>query len=130
MKILIHLLIAMTLYTSCQKAKSNETVSLVAENKLNVSYGKDSAQRMDIYLPAGRSAATTPCIVLIHGGGWSSGDKTDLQSYIDTFKKRLPGYAIFNLNYRLASANHIFPAQELDIKAAVDHILTNAGHYG
>jgi acetyl esterase/lipase len=130
MKILIHLVLFMTLFTSCQKAESNEPVTLIAKNKLNVSYGNDSAQRMDIYLPAGRSAATTPSIILIHGGGWNSGDKSDFKSYIDTFKKRLPEYAIFNLNYRLATTNTIFPSQEMDVKAAMEHIVTHAADYG
>lgn len=130
MKAIIYLLLSMTLYTSCQQVQSKTLPTSVAENKLNVSYGKDTAQRMDIYLPAGRSAMSTPSIVLIHGGGWNSGDKADFQVYLDTFKKRLPGYAIFNLNYRLVSSEHLFPAQEMDVKAAMDHIVQNAEYYG
>ena len=120
----------MTLYTSCQQVQSKALPTSVAESKRNISYGKDTAQRMDIYLPAGRSAMSTPSIVLIHGGGWNSGDKSDFQVYIDTFKKRLPEYAIFNLNYRLVSSDHLFPTQEMDVKAAMEHIVQNADYYG
>jgi acetyl esterase/lipase len=130
MKAIIYLLVSMTLYTSCQQVQSKALPTSVAENKLNVSYGEDSAQRMDIYLPAGRSAQSTPSIVLIHGGGWNSGDKSDFRTYIDTFKKRLPGYAIFNLNYRLVSSDNLFPTQEMDVKAAMEHIAQNADYYG
>jgi acetyl esterase/lipase len=133
MKHLIYALFSMILYTSCQKSsKAQEPLldTTIAETKLNVPYGQDTAQRMDIYLPAGRSANATRSIVLIHGGGWAYGSKSDFAIYIDTLKKRLPNYAIFNLEYRLASEKTIFPTQEQDVKAAVDFIVENSGKYG
>lgn len=101
----------------------------IAESKLDVAYGKDSLQRMDIYLPAGRTTTETKSLILIHGGGWNSGDKSNFAAYIDSFKHRLPGYAIFNINYRLVSESRIFPAQENDIKAAVDFIAAHSGEF-
>lgn len=129
MKAFIYLLLIMTLYTSCQQVQSNTSVALSAEKKLDVSYGEDTAQVMDIYLPAGRSNAATPSIILIHGGGWNTGDKDDFKPYIDTFRKRLPDYAIFNVNYRLVSEEHLFPMQEMDVKAAMEHIAKHAADY-
>ena len=38
-------------------------------------------------------------------------------------------YAIFNINYRLANTPDIFPAQEQDIKAAVDFIYSKRQEY-
>ena len=102
---------------------------LPATTYRDIAYGKDSAQRMDIYLPAGRSLATTRSLVLIHGGGWNSGSKADFKSYIDSFQRRMPDYAIFNLNYRLFNGGHTFPAQEEDIKAALDFITSRAADY-
>ena len=120
MKKILGLLLSTSLLYSCQK-DINE--SLPAVNRQNVSYGADAAQTMDYYLPADRSSSTTKVIILVHGGGWSMGDKADFGSYIDTLKKRLPGYAIFNLNYRLAvSGTNLFPTQENDVKAALDFI--------
>lgn len=121
----------MTLYTSCQQSGAKPATNFaIAETKTNVSYGTDSLQRMDIYLPAGRSAGNTKSIVLIHGGGWNAGSKNDFGSYIDTLKKRLPDYAIFNIDYRLATSSSIFPAQENDVKAAIEFIAKNATGYG
>lgn len=133
-KSLFYLLIPMSLLISCQsgptRAAATSVNLSVPKTELNVSYGEDTAQRMDIYLPPNRSATSTKAIILIHGGGWNSGDKADFRTYIDTFKRRLPGYAIFNINYRLVSEANLFPAQELDVKAAVDFIAGNADEYG
>ena len=91
----------------------------------DVSYGNDPAQTMDVYLPAGRSANTTKFLVLIHGGGWNEGDKSDFTIYIDSLRKRLPDWAFFNVNYRLYhDGNNKFPTQENDVKAAVSFILS------
>ncbi|HZH00439.1 MAG TPA: alpha/beta hydrolase, partial [Flavisolibacter sp.] len=107
-----------------------EQKSLPAETLLNVAYGKDSAQKMDIYLPANRTDSNTKVLVLIHGGGWASGDKSEFATAIPILKEKLPHYAIVNLNYRLANqtANH-FPTQENDIKQAMQYILDKTATY-
>src|SRR5689334_8839994 len=118
MKIFLYIFFSMSILTSWQNNRIASTISTSAETKMDVPYGKDPQQRMDIYLPAGRASATTKSLVLIHGGGWNSGDKANFSMYIDSFKSRLPYYAIFNLNYRLVSNKNIFPAQENDVKSA------------
>lgn len=121
----------MTILSSCRQEQiaSAEEKALPAQTHLNVSYGKDSLQKMDIYLPADRTVANTKSLILIHGGGWTSGSKSDFTGYIDSLKARMPAYAIFNINYRLVNGGNLFPAQENDVKAAVDFIAANAGHY-
>jgi acetyl esterase/lipase len=98
----------------------------------DVSYGSDALQKMDIYLPADRSSATTKVLIFIHGGWWFGGDKRDLTyaGYIDNLKRREPSYAIFNINYRLAIIPNLFPTQELDVKAAVEFIYNKRFQYG
>ncbi len=123
-------LLLLLLLAACQRETDITTTVLPAQTLLNTAYGTDAAQKMDIYLPEGRTTTSTKVLVLIHGGGWSSGDKTDLNVGIDSIKKRLPDYAIFNINYRLASgSNHLFPAQENDVKAAIDFILSKSDEY-
>lgn len=122
----------MPIFTSCKQAPAAvaEQKSLPEQNLLNVSYGTDTLQKMDVYLPANRSAKTTLSLVLIHGGGWTSGSKAEFGIYLDSFKSRLPGYAIFNINYRLVNGGHLFPTQENDVKAAIDFVAANAEKYG
>lgn len=117
-------------FVACQK--ESDTVQQSQEKTiLNVSYGSDTAQRMDVYLPANRTTTGTKVLVLIHGGAWSTGDKTDFNEYIPVFKERLPEYAIININYRLAQlpSTHVFPTQEDDVKAAFNAIVSKATEY-
>jgi len=119
-----------TVAASCKKEDTTNN-TIAAANYFNVAYGSDALQKMDVYLPAGRSKDSTKAMVLVHGGAWASGDKIDFAPFIDSLRRRLPGYAIFNINYRLSvpGANK-FPTQELDTKAAVDFIYNKRNDYG
>ena len=67
---------------------------------------------------------------MIHGGAWSSGDKADFYAYVDSVKRRFRDYAILNINYRLATGStNTFPAQENDIKSAVEFIAGKLDEY-
>ena len=118
---------------SCQKSGIEDIVvaPITASNQLNVAYGTDTKQNMDIYLPANRTSATTKVMIMIHGGGWNEGDKADLTAYVDTLKALLPGYAIFNINYRLATqaGANLFPTQENDVKAATEFIYNKRNEF-
>jgi acetyl esterase/lipase len=114
------LLFIIIFISSCKKDDGTEQDMSVT--MLNVSYGSNAQQKMDVYLPGNRSTTKTKVIIMIHGGGWNTGDKTDFNEYVDSLKKRDPSYAIFNINYRLAIAPDLFPAQEQDVKAAIEFI--------
>jgi len=97
---------------------------------LNVPYGPDKAQTLDIYLPPGRSVSSTKIFVIIHGGGFNSGSRDELTAYVQPMQRRLDNYAFFNLSYRQATnADTLFPTQENDVKAALQFIINHADHY-
>ena len=121
------LLLAIIVISSCKKEDSNNDEMPVT--MLDVSYGASTQQKMDVYLPAGRSTPATKVIIMIHGGGWNTGDKSDFNEYVDSLKKREPSYAIFNLSYRLANTPDLFPAQEQDIKSALEFIYNKRSEY-
>jgi acetyl esterase/lipase len=120
-----------TLFISCS---SDETLTtsqqpLKDETLSNVSYGSNSLQTYDIFLPANRTKEATKTLIIVHGGGWVQGDKADTNFLVDIVKQNLPGYAIVNMNYRLATKdNPALPMQIDDIKAVVNKILTS--NYG
>lgn len=102
---------------------SNPTPSTVtATALLNVSYGSDTDQVYDIYLPQNRTLATK-VLILVHGGGWTSGDKADMANFVELIQQDLPQYAIVNINYRLANeTTSPFPMQLEDITAVVNDL--------
>lgn len=57
-----------------------------------------------------------PCVIVIHGGGWDSGDRTQLPALNHWLARR--GYAVAAISYRLAPA-HRWPAPRDDAMAAL-----------
>lgn len=107
----------------------NTVTTIEASQMLNVSYGSDSTQVYDIYLPENRDE-NTKVLILVHGGGWTSGDKTDMSTYKTIAQEDIPGYAIVNINYRLASQGvSPFPMQLNDITSVINHLKANQSEY-
>ena len=125
------LLLFLALYLGCSKDSSEEeTTAAIPEaveayQALNVSYGSDENQVFDIYLPENRTTSTK-ILILIHGGSWISGDKSDMSS-IKTFISALhPNIGIVNMNYTLAGINNPpIPMQTEDISMVVDYLSMN-----
>ncbi len=120
------------MFTSCVKPVETGNNGIPPETLINIAYGADPKQKMDIYLPAHRNVDSTELIILIHGGGWNEGDKTDFTPYVKDLQKRLPGYAFANINYRLfdlGTGSNKFPAQENDVKASIDFLKSKSAEY-
>lgn len=132
MKIYFSFLLLVAGIISCKKEttpRNEDPADLPERNIIDTAYGNDPRQKMDIYLPEGRTKETK-AIVLIHGGGWSDGNKSDLNIAVPELQKQLPGYAIVNIGYRLAkNGANLFPAQENDIKAAITLLEQNADKF-
>jgi acetyl esterase/lipase len=85
-------------------------------------------QRLDVYTPAD-GIPPYPVVVIIHGGGWTVGDKRgELPSAAVPGFLAL-GYAVASINYRLAP-DAVFPAQLLDVKAAIRYLRAEAPALG
>ncbi len=118
---------------SCSKNEEPkiEKPALLLEFKTitDISYGSDSKQTYDIYLPKERTLATK-VIVLVHGGGWTSGDKNDMNAFKDFILRDLPNIAVVNMNYTLANDNvPVHPTQVNDITSVIDHLKDNRNEY-
>lgn len=129
-KIFILFLVVISI-SSCKKATDENSNILEAQTLLNVAYASNnSLQNMDVYLPANRNTLTTFPIILVHGGSWSGGDKTDFDADITSIKGSLNNYAIFNINYRLANGTTILLQQQIDdINTAINFITSKANDY-
>lgn len=105
---------------------AEEPQNLEAETKLNVSYGENLQQVYDLYLPAGRTDTKTKVLILVHGGGWTEGDKADMTYFIPLLQENHPDHAIVNMNYVLAAlpGTPAFPNQILDIGSVINKLTT------
>ncbi len=132
----IHILVAVVFLFSCAKKDENIIDDSIGNSALtdtiivDVSYGNNSRQKYDIYLPAGRDN-NTPVILMIHGGAWKAGQKEEFNSYIGLIKKKWSNVAIVNMNYRLASNPNNIHHNEImdDIKKTIGDVIAQQNKY-
>ncbi|MGB3007841.1 MAG: alpha/beta hydrolase [Chitinophagaceae bacterium] len=93
----------------------------------DISYGINSSQKLDLGLPANRTTST-PLIVVVHGGGWATGDKNELTWLLNGLKQR--GFAVANINYRLTlNTPDNYKMQLDDLDSAVQFTMRQAAAY-
>ncbi len=127
----LFVLIFLCVVVSCKKKDVKPSATSTELELKDVAYGTDALQKMDVYLPANRSTNNTKVVILIHGGSWTSGDKSEFTDAVTLMKTQLADYAIFNINYRLAtiSGTNIWPVQLTDVNAACNFIQSKAAEY-
>ena len=81
---------------------------------------------MDIFLPNKTDLVKRPAILMIHGGGWASGNKSHLAPMAQ--KLTLDGFVGITVEYRL-SPEALYPAAIHDLKEAIRFVKHNAGLY-
>src|SRR5262245_50073490 len=77
--------------------------------------GWPEALRADLYQPQAANG-TRPAVLLVHGGGWRSRNRNDMNGIAKRLAAR--GFVVMNVSYRLAPA-HRFPAQVHDLQVAL-----------
>jgi len=123
-KLLLLPILSLFLIIGCTSSDDNNNNDdpLVEKQLLNVAYGSDAEQKMDVYLPANRDK-NTKVVLLLHGGSWIEGNKSDLSYVVPVIQSQFPDYAIVNINYRLATDNSpAFPKQIQDIQKAIQYL--------
>ncbi|MBY0479441.1 MAG: alpha/beta hydrolase [Chitinophagaceae bacterium] len=130
----LKIVLLLTVTSSCKKDKSPATnvanpVSVKAASTYtvivdqNVKYGEGLSHqnlnsssysimdlRLDVYKPA-NNTRKKPAVLLIHGGGFTGGSKSDVNivNLANYFASR--GWVAFSINYRLLGQNGTVPAQ-------------------
>ena len=99
----------------------------VAEKK-NIVYGAagDRKLLLDVFHPIAKATTPRTAILIIHGGGWRSGSRS--QHYALAQQLAALGYVCFTPEYRL-STEALFPAAVYDLKAAIRWVRKNAAQY-
>ncbi|MBM3858099.1 MAG: alpha/beta hydrolase [Verrucomicrobia bacterium] len=95
--------------------------------------GPDRNEKADLYLPAKIPAGRRiPAVVIIHGGGWTGGDKAAARELNIGGTLASNGYAALSINYRLGPKDNrllAWPQNLHDCKTAVRWLRANADRY-
>lgn len=85
-------------------------------------------QVLDLWAPKG--ASKLPCVVWIHGGGWSAEDLTKrYRPEVELVALAKKGFVCVSIEYRLCQ-HAPFPAQIQDCKCAIRFLRAHADQYG
>ncbi|WP_152553501.1 alpha/beta hydrolase [Erythrobacter longus] len=117
--------------------RNGEATSQTAENTQNryrnarlaagsILYGQSQRQQVDIYSPQD-AVDDLPVILFVHGGGWSMGDKRNVESKPAHFTSA--GYIFASTGYRLVP-NVTVEDQAKDVGAAVQALVGQASAIG
>ena len=101
----------------------------------DIPYGEVDGEKLllDVHIPEGNGPF--PVAILIHGGGWSGGDKSgtqkpgssaDITPWFEPLTKA--GFAWVSINYRLAP-QHRWPACFSDVQTAIRWVKSHASDY-
>ncbi len=82
----------------------------------NLSYGSYQSSKLDLFEPQGDTLARRPVVVVIHGGGFTSGSKEVVAPFAQAFAQR--GYVALAINYRLAKGKE-FNINDPDLPVAI-----------
>ncbi len=83
--------------------------------------------RMDVFIPNHLKSGKRPLVMMIHGGGWASGDKSHLVPLAQ--KLAMDGYVTACVEQRL-SPEAKYPAAVYDLKEALKFLKHNCDVYG
>ncbi len=93
--------------------------------------------RLDVYQPqflteserqaGAQSSSPLPAVIVIHGGSWSGGVKSDFAQYDRWLAAG--GRVVFDVEYRLANSAQHFPAQLVDVNNAIVWVKRHATEY-
>jgi acetyl esterase/lipase len=99
----------------------------VAE-KRNITYCSigDRKLMLDVFYPKQKNKDPRIAILIIHGGGWRTGNRT--QHYPMAQRLASLGYVCITPEYRL-STEALYPAATYDIKSAIRWVRSNAKKY-
>lgn len=113
------ILLSMFILASCSSYRGD--LSYQKEKNLFYSVSKDERQQGDIYVPEG--PGPFPGVILVHGGGWKTRDREDMNSIAESLAEN--GFVVFNINYRFSPKDK-HPAPIDDLQSAVVYFKTNA----
>ncbi|MGR3854856.1 alpha/beta hydrolase fold domain-containing protein [Chryseobacterium indologenes] len=129
-KIILTSLSLLFLWTGCKEKKIKLGKDIHFDKEENIHYGNNPEQVMDLYIPSTRTNKEKDIFIMIHGGGWRVGDKSQLTFFTLSMMQKFPDHIFVNMNYRLASATSFgLPNQTNDIKKVTELLKNKLGYH-
>lgn len=94
---------------------------------LDLPYGENVKQRLDLYLPV-KKTAHAPVFLFLHGGGFREGDRAQYGFVAKPFAAH--GVITAVASYRLTGDGFKYPDQPQDAQLAVEWLYRNIAKYG
>lgn len=117
-KVVQLLAVVLVIGSGCIK---NEDKPVVCFTIHDHDYGTGPTQKLDFW-PGDSTCTSKPLMVMVHGGGWTAGSRSDMEAFRKHCSRE--GFSVANIDYRLADTltgitlNH----QLADIGQAVDYL--------
>ena len=94
----------------------------------DVAHGSDPNQKFDVYIP--KDAKQAPVLFMVHGGGWTRGDKTMSGVVTNKIKRWAPaGMIVISVDYRFVP-NVSVEDEAVDIATALATARRHAAEWG
>ena len=108
-------------------ASASAQVTATSGLHSNIEYGQAGGEKLllDANVPPG--ATGFPVVIVVHGGGWSSGDKSNEVAPV-LAPLTAANFTWFSIDYRLAPKNH-WPACYEDVQTAIRWVKAHAADY-
>lgn len=136
--LLASVLVLLAPVLAAQSTRYRDPVFTQVQAQSNIAYGSavnrftnlTETLRLDLYQPQGDTARARPAVVIVHGGGFTGGDKATAQMVRQAENLARLGYVAVSINYRLAPSGGI-PRQVItdaahDCKAAIRWLRSQA----
>lgn len=116
--------------TTIARAQDDEARNYLVDRDIPF-LASDRPEKLDLYLPPDpKPGMKRPGIILIHGGGWTVGDKADERERQIAGTLANAGYVVASINYQLASREKpAWPTCLRDCQAAVQWMRAQAEEY-
>ena len=96
-----------------------------------IAYGPEALAKLDVFLPKAAENEPAPIIVMVHGGGWCIGDKSNVGVTANKVARWVPrGFVFVSVNYPMVNDGANTTQQASHVARAVAFIQANAGKWG
>lgn len=118
-------------YNKLIKKYPSITIPVLEKNKnvdpiTDVMYWNDKNRTLHLDAFVNNSKKKNPAVIMIHGGGWRSGNKNQMNPLAQEIASK--GYSCFTIEYRL-SLEAKYPYGVYDVKNAIKFIKDNAAKF-